>query len=134
MHSERKYPAEYREGLRLYWAGEFWHSHEAWEDVWRRSSGAQRHFYQGLIQIDAALIHTKKAHWGGVANLLTRALSHLEHCPRRLLGMNVANLRKQVRAYRRAVCALRSRNATDFDWSLQPKLQVEGLSDDKHTT
>ncbi len=120
----RPLPAAFLEGLRLYQAGEFWESHEAWEEVWRVAAGSERHFYQGLIQIDAALIHTQRAHWGGVATLLTRSLGHLEACPRRLLGLNVANLRKQLRAYRRHILKLRDGSVEDFDWTKQPKLEV----------
>src|SRR5579862_2067620 len=52
--------ARYLEGLRLYYCGQYWDSHEAWEELWHPAKGAVRHFLQGLIQLDAALIHTER--------------------------------------------------------------------------
>ena len=100
------YDPRYLAGLRLYHLGRYWDSHEEWEAIWRESTGPERHFYQGLIQVDAAIIHTQQGHWGGVANLLARSLGHLEQCPDHLLGMDVARLRSQLRAYRQEILAL----------------------------
>src|SRR5215216_4126863 len=121
------YDPRYLAGLRLYYLGRHWDSHEEWEEVWRESEGPVRHFYQGLIQLDAAIIHTQRGHWGGVANLLARSLGHLEQCPDRLLGMDVARLRDQLRAYRREILALKEGRKDAFDWSLCPQLEVEGI-------
>jgi predicted metal-dependent hydrolase len=121
------YDPRYLAGLRLYHLGHHWDSHEEWEEIWRESEGAERHFYQGLIQLDAALIHTDRGHWGGVANLLTRSLGHLEQCPDRLLGMDVARLREQIRAYREEILALKEGRKEGFDKSLLPDLEVEGV-------
>jgi uncharacterized protein len=125
--SATSYDPRYLAGLRLYHQGHYWDSHEEWEEIWRESEGAERHFYQALIQLDAALIHTDRGHWGGVANLLARSLSHLEQCPECLLGMDVARLREQLRAYRKAVLALREGHAERFDPTLRPGLEVEGV-------
>jgi len=122
------YDPRYLAGLRLYHLGRYWDSHEAWEEVWRESEGPVRHFYQGLIQIDAAIIHTQRGHWGGVANLLARSLSHLEQCPDELLGMDVARLRHQLRAYRREILALKESYKQAFDGSLRPDLAVAGIN------
>jgi uncharacterized protein len=119
MHDPR-----YLEGLRLYAEGRYWDSHEAWEEIWRESSGAARHFFQGLIQLDAALIHTQRGHWGGVANLLRRALGHLEACPDQFLGLDVGRLRQQLRAYQEEIDALKEGNKEAFDWRLCPPLNV----------
>jgi predicted metal-dependent hydrolase len=121
------YDARYLAGLRLYHLGRHWDSHEQWEEIWRESEGVERHFYQALIQLDAAIIHTERGHWSGVANLLARSLGHLEQCPDHLLGMNVARLRDQLRAYRRKVLALKESRKEAFDWSLCPDLHVDGI-------
>ena len=121
------YDPRYLAGLRLYHRGRYWDSHEEWEEIWRESEGAARHFYQALIQLDAAIIHTQRGHWGGVANLLARGLGHLDHCPDRLLGMDVAHLREQLRAYRREVLALKAGQKEAFDEALRPDLEVEGV-------
>ena len=121
------YDPRYLAGLRLYHQGHYWDSHEEWEEIWRESHGATRHFYQALIQLDAAIIHTQRGHWGGVANLLARSLGHLDQCPDRLLGMDVARLREQLRAYRREALALKEGQKEAFNEALRPDLEVEGV-------
>ena len=121
------YDPRYLAGLRFYYQGRHWDSHEAWEEIWRASEGAARHFFQGLIQIDAAIIHTQRGHWGGVANLLARSLGHLEQCPDHFLGMDVARLREQLRTYRQAIVALQQGREAAFDGSFYPDLTVEGI-------
>lgn len=121
------YDPRYLAGLRLYHQGRYWDSHEAWEEIWRESGGAVRHFLQGLIQVDAAVIHTQRGHWGGVANLLARSLGHLEQCPDHLLGMDVARLREQLRAYRAEILALRAGRKVTFDAALLPDLTLDGI-------
>ena len=121
------YDPRYLAGLRLYHLGRHWDSHEAWEEIWRESEGPVRHFFQGLIQVDAAIIHTQQGHWDGVANLLARSLGHLEQCPDDLLGMDVARLRDQLRAYRTEILALLEGRKEVFDGSLYPDLTVEGI-------
>jgi uncharacterized protein len=118
------YDPRYLEGLRLYAEERYWDSHEEWEEIWRESSGAARHFYQGLIQLDAALIHTQRGHWGGVANLLRRSLGHLEECPDRFQGLDVAGLRQRLRAYQAEIAALKEGHKEAFDWSLRPLLEI----------
>lgn len=119
MHDPR-----YLEGLRLYREGRYWDSHEEWEALWREATGVARHFFQGLIQLDAALIHTQRGHWGGVANLLARALAHLDRCPDRFLDLDVAALRRRMRRYREEVLALKEGRKQTFDWSLKPHLEL----------
>jgi uncharacterized protein len=119
------YDPRYLDGLRLYAEGRYWDSHEEWEEIWRESVGAARHFYQGLIQLDAALIHTQRGHWGGVANLLRRALGHLEECPEQFQGMDVARLRDQLRAYQAEIADLNGGRKELFNWSLRPPLEID---------
>jgi predicted metal-dependent hydrolase len=122
------YDPRYLAGLRLYHLGRYWDSHEAWEELWRESEGPVRHFFQGLIQVDAAILHTQRGHWGGVANLLARSLGHLEQCPEHLLGIDVARLRRQLQAYRSEILALQAGRKEAFDNSLYPDLPIDGIS------
>lgn len=56
----------YLEGVRLFNTAEFWHAHEAWETLWLASTGAQRQFVQGLIQVAAALVHWQRGNQRGL--------------------------------------------------------------------
>ncbi len=121
------YPPEFLDGLRLYWRGSYWHSHEAWEDLWRVSDEPQRSFLQALVQIDAALIHSERGHWRGVRNLLTRALDNLSRCPDKVMGVAVPSLRRQVETFRAEVDALLHGRNRAFNWRVKPRLAPDGV-------
>lgn len=127
MSAKNEYPREYLEGLRLYREEKYWESHEAWEEVWRRAQGEERHFLQALIQLDAALLHTKKAHWKGVRNLINRSLGHLGHCSAQVLGLRTFDLIEQLRAYLREIEKLMDGEKEEFDWSFIPSLDIKGF-------
>ena len=66
-------------GVDLYHAGYLWEAHEAWEALWKSTSGAtERGFYQGLIQMAAALIKVHVQQWRGAARLIERARHRLD--------------------------------------------------------
>jgi hypothetical protein len=43
------------EGIDLFNRGEFYDSHEVWEDIWRSTTPEPRDLFQGLIQVAAAM-------------------------------------------------------------------------------
>lgn len=124
-------PPAYREGLTLYWHGQYWHSHEAWENLWRESEGTQRHFLQALIQLDAALIHTDRGDWDGVANLLNRISNNLSQCLDSMMGMDIAELQRELKAYKSEIDTLRNNHKDAFNWRLKPRLEVNGITGPK---
>ena len=67
----------WREGIRLFHAGKFFESHEAWEALWRDVAGAQRLLLQGLIQVAAAYHHLRRGNRRGARYLAGRARLHL---------------------------------------------------------
>lgn len=121
------YPPAFLEGLRLYWQGYYWHSHEAWEELWRQANEPERSFLKALIQIDAAFIHAERGDWRGVSNLLGRVMGYLAKCPDKVLGISVPSLRLQVTALQREVDALLRGVKGRFNWYLKPRLLPEGL-------
>ena len=65
-------------GVELFNAQQFWHAHEAWEELWLHASGDERIFLQGLIQLAAAYHHVQRGTYRGGARLFDAALSKLE--------------------------------------------------------
>ena len=88
--------ALFQKGLALYREGQYWHAHEAWEDLWRTSPDPERTFLKALIQIAAAMIHIEKGHWRGVRELLERVTQYLAQVPDPMAGLDVRTLRRQV--------------------------------------
>ena len=70
------------EGVDLYHAGFLWEAHVVWEGLWRATDDVgERDFYQGLIQLAAALIQVQVGHERGAAKLLAAARERLARAP-----------------------------------------------------
>lgn len=86
------YSVSYLTGVALFNRGDWFEAHEAWEDAWRESIGAERDFYQGLIQLAVGLCHHFNGNPRGATRLYHNARARLEaHGPRHL-GIDVERL------------------------------------------
>jgi predicted metal-dependent hydrolase len=65
-------------GVALFNAHQFWHAHEAWEELWLHASGEDKVFLQGLIQLAAAYHHVQRGTLRGGVRLFDAALRKLE--------------------------------------------------------
>ena len=68
----------FRHGIAHFNRKEFYDAHEVWEDVWRDSSGAEKKFLQGLIQVAVAFHHRSTGNLVGARSLLMRARRNIE--------------------------------------------------------
>ena len=70
-------------GARLFDRGAFFEAHEAWEDPWRAETDeTARRFFQGLIQVAAALHKLLIMESPGPASrVFARGLAKLDACP-----------------------------------------------------
>jgi uncharacterized protein len=83
----------YEEGIELFNQGRFFECHEAWEEVWKRSDGEVKLFYQGLIQAAVAILHTQRGNLEGAKSLYEKAMAKLESIPREHMGLAIGELR-----------------------------------------
>jgi len=86
------HPAPYLEALRLFNEGAYFESHEVLEDLWRVTSGEDRRFYQGLIQLAVVLHHLRRGNATGAANVLATCRRHLQPYRPRWRGLSVDEL------------------------------------------
>lgn len=70
-------PEQYREGLRLFNAEEFFECHEVLEELWGATQGEPKKFIQGLIQAAVALFHFGNENFGGAKKLYLAACEKL---------------------------------------------------------
>jgi predicted metal-dependent hydrolase len=89
-------------GLVVFQSGNFHAAHDAWEEGWRNSQGAERHLLQALVQLAAAFHQWGRKKPGGAATLLGRARRHLASVPSRLLGVEVSELELELEAWEEA--------------------------------
>jgi hypothetical protein len=70
------------QGIAHFNAHEFWHAHEAWEQLWLPATGPEKQFLQGLIQLAAAYHHVKRGTSPrGAVRLCDAALARLQPFP-----------------------------------------------------
>ena len=87
-------------GVALFNDHQFWHAHEAWEELWLRSSGGEKTFLQGLIQLAAAYHHVQRGTLRGAPRLFEAALSKLEPFPPGYGGVDRAAVVEAARRHR----------------------------------
>jgi len=88
------------DGLRLFNERHFFEAHEVLEEVWHRERGEPRLFLQGLIQICAGFHHFQNGNTRGAAELLQRGSDKMRKYPDHYLGIDSANLLREVDACR----------------------------------
>jgi uncharacterized protein len=86
----------YRRGIDLFNQQRFYDAHEILEDAWRETSGPERLFLQGLIQVAVGLHHHSTGNSIGAVSLLTRARRNLAGYPKRYCGIELAQFRDAV--------------------------------------
>jgi predicted metal-dependent hydrolase len=96
----RKPLAEFFEqGIDLFNQGKFFECHEAWEEVWKRSEGDAKLFYQGIIQAAVAILHAQRGNLTGAASLYSKASAKLDHLPSEHMGMALGDLRDALKEF-----------------------------------
>jgi predicted metal-dependent hydrolase len=89
----------FEEGVDLFNEGKFFECHEAWEEVWKRSDGDAKLFYQGIIQAAVAILHAQRGNLTGAASLYGKASAKLDHLPREHMGIALGELRDALKEF-----------------------------------
>lgn len=64
-------------GFALFNEERYWESHEALEEAWRRSTGAEKEILQGIILLAAALVHLQKSEHDVALSVMKRGYEKL---------------------------------------------------------
>jgi predicted metal-dependent hydrolase len=87
----------FREGIDLFDQGRFFEAHEAWEEIWRSTTPEPKGFFQGLIQVAAALHQFRDLkRRDGPRRTLAKARRNLEPYVPSTLGIDVEGLLRSV--------------------------------------
>ncbi len=102
----------YEEGIVLFNAGRFFECHDAWEEVWKRSRGAEKLFYQGMIQAAVAILHAERGNTEGARSLYEKAQVKLDGFPAEHKGIALEEFRIALREFFSAVLDSRKSGLT----------------------
>lgn len=83
----------YEQGIDLFNEGRFFECHEAWEEIWKRSDGDVKLFYQGLIQAAVAILHAQRGNLEGARSLYAKAREKLDVIPHDHMGIALGEMR-----------------------------------------
>ncbi len=86
-------------GLALFNAGLFFECHELLEGLWKATSGPDKDFYHGVVQVAAAFYHFEKHNRHGAVTLLTKGRDKLAPYPSTYLGIDVAAFRRSLESW-----------------------------------
>jgi predicted metal-dependent hydrolase len=87
----------YKTGLEHLRAGRFFAAHEELELAWRAASEPERDFYQGLVHVAVAWYQAGRGNRVGTTRQLEKALRRLERYEPEHEGVQVAEVRRQLR-------------------------------------
>ena len=89
----RMYPLEYLEGIRAFNSGGYFDAHEIWEEIWLRSSGEAKLFYQALIQAAVGLHHYGRGNMRGARGMHKNVMEKLDRLPRVFMSLDLEEFR-----------------------------------------
>ena len=95
----RAHPDFYEQGIDLFNEGRFFECHEAWEEIWKRSDGEVKLFYQGLIQAAVAILHAQRGNLEGASSLYEKASAKLDTIPHEHMGLAIGELRIELNQF-----------------------------------
>jgi uncharacterized protein len=108
MVPDKAWPAvnsEFRRGVELFNAGEFYECHEVLEDLWRPSEGGGRFFLQSLIHFAVGFYHHQQGNRTGAELQLRKALAKLAGYLPVYRDIDTARLYRQGQAALEAILA-----------------------------
>lgn len=105
-------------------AGAYFECHETLEDIWLGAPADERGFYQGILQIAAALLHQARGNFAGTVTLLARGAGLLRPFLPASRGIDVAALVADADRLREALEGLGAERMGEVDRELIPRVRA----------
>jgi len=91
----------FQQGIQAFNEGRFYDAHEEWEHIWLEEKGADKPFYQGLIQIAAGFHHFKRQKTKPASTCIAAGLDKLKpYITKPPYPVDLAQLCSDVSAHR----------------------------------
>ncbi len=90
-------------GLRLLNDGEYYEAHELLEEAWMEAEQLEGYLYRSLLQIAVAYLQVERGNHPGAVKMLLRLRQWLAPLPDRCRGIDVAELKANVREFGEAL-------------------------------
>lgn len=83
---------EFLHGVEQFNRGEFFESHDTWEELWKMAHGEERLLLQGLIQIAVGCYHLGNDKYHAALSQFSKGLEKLRRLPAEFGGVRVEEL------------------------------------------
>ena len=93
------YPRHYLEGIEHFNAGRYFDAHEVWEEIWLKSSGDTKLFYQMLIQAAVGLHHYERGNARGARGMHAYVIDKLSRLPSFMMSIDLDVFSREFRNY-----------------------------------
>jgi len=98
-HYRRLYPSEYVEGIHHFNARRYFEAHEVWEEIWLRSHGDRKVFYQMLIQAAVGLHHYERGNARGGRGMHKAVNEKLGRLPAVFMSLDLVDFSSQFNGF-----------------------------------
>ena len=98
MTDDDQYAEQYLRGIEHFNVCDFFEAHEVWEDLWMRTAGEEKRFYQGLIQAAVGLCHFCNGNVRGAIKLYNSSRDYMTRCGTPFLGLDGDEFWRQMSA------------------------------------
>jgi uncharacterized protein len=96
---EKIYPREYLQGIKFFNTKRYFEAHEVWEEIWLRSSGDTKLFYQMLIQAAVGLHHYERANTRGARGMYKNVCEKLARLPGFFMSLDLVEFERQFKKF-----------------------------------
>jgi hypothetical protein len=93
------YAREYLEGIDHFNARRYYDAHEVWEEIWLRSSGDTKLFYQMLIQSAVGLHHYERGNARGGRGMYRAVTEKLSRLPGSYMSLDIEDFSRQFKTF-----------------------------------
>jgi uncharacterized protein len=103
--------------------GDWFGCHETLEELWAGEKGEMRDFFQGILQVAAALHHWRNGNFRGAVILLEKGGGLLRRVPTECQGVDVDGVVVSADRLLAALASLSEERMAELDPALLPKLR-----------
>ena len=121
------HPNHYLQGIEHFNAGRYFDAHEVWEEIWLRSSGETKLFYQMLIQAAVGLHHYERNNPRGARGMHANVVDKLERLPSFVMSLDLNDFSRQYKTYFADLIENNNEDAPPLD---KPRPRIRLLSRD----
>lgn len=93
------HPSHYLQGIEHFNAGRYFDAHEVWEEIWLRSSGDTKVFYQMLIQAAVGLHHYERGNARGARGMHANVVDKLDRLPSFVMSLDLDDFARQFKSF-----------------------------------